>query len=81
MYKLDLALIPYNGWSATKPNQTKPSVPTTTGITVTSVSQNFFSLQANSRYLSIYLLSFIFPLSSAGTEKSTIKQVLFFLVN
>ena len=39
----------------------------------------FFNPLARTRYLAFFLLSFNFTLWSAGTEKSTIRQVLFLL--
>ena len=41
---------------------------------------HFFNSLARSRYLSFFSLSFNFTLWSAGTDKSTIMQVLFFLL-
>ena len=38
----------------------------------------FFNSRARSRYLSFFAFSFNFILWSAGTEKATIRQVLFF---
>ena len=63
----------------TKPLGIVPSAPITTGITVTFIF-HFFSSLARSRYLFLFLLSFIFTLWSAGTTKSTIRQVHFFLL-
>ena len=40
----------------------------------------FFHSLAKSRYLSLFSLSFSFTLCSAGTAKSTIRQILFFLL-
>ena len=40
---------------------------------------SFFDYQARSRYLSFFSLSFSFTVWSAGSEKSTILQVLFFV--
>ena len=51
----------------------------TIGITVTFIFHTFFfSSLARSRYFSHFSLSFSFTLWSAGTAKSTIRQVLFF---
>ena len=63
------------------PLMTVPSVPITIGITVTFKFHSFFSYLACSRYLSLSSLSFSFTQWSAGTAKSTIRQVLslFFL--
>ena len=52
----------------------------TIGITVTFMSRSFFSSLANSRYLSLFLLSFYFTAWSAGTAKSNDWQVLFFFL-
>ena len=50
----------------------------TTGITVNFMSQSFFfSSLARSRYLSLFLLSFSFTLSSDGTVNFTIRHVPF----
>ena len=43
-------------------------------------SWNNFNSQARSRYLSLFSLSFTSTLRSTGTAKSTIRQVLFFLL-
>ena len=59
---------------------TVPNVPITIGIIVTCVTPNFFNSLARSRYLSFYSHSFSFILCSAMTAKSTILQVLFFLL-
>ena len=50
-----------------KPLETVPSAPITNTITVTFSFQSFLSSQARSKYLSIFSLSFIFTLWSAGT--------------
>ena len=52
------------------PLVTVPGVPITNGITVTFMSS----------YLSFFSLSFSFSLWSAETAKSTIRQILFFLI-
>ena len=49
-------------------------------IIVTCISQSFFNSLARSKYLSFFSHSFSFILWSAETAKSTILQVLFFLV-
>ena len=54
------------------------NAPITIGIIVSSTV--FFNFQARSRYLSFFSHSFCFILWSAGTSKSTILQVLFFLL-
>ena len=53
--------------------------PITIGIDVTFIFHSFFSYQARSRYLSFFSLSSNFIQWSAGTAKSTILQILFFL--
>ena len=50
----------------------------TIGITVTLMFHSFLSSLARSRYLSLFSLSWFFNLHSAGTVKSTKRQVLFF---
>ena len=60
------------------PLVTVPNAPITIGIIVICMFHNFFSSLARSRYLSFFSHSFSFILWSAGTEKSTILQVLFF---
>ena len=57
-----------------------PNAPITIGIIVTCVFHSFFNSLAMSSYLSFFLHSFSFTLGSAGTSKSTILQVLFFLL-
>ena len=59
---------------------TVPRAPVTIGLTITFIFHSFFNSQAKSRYLSFFLLSFNFTLQSARTAKSTIWQVLFFLL-
>ena len=61
-----------------KPLGTVPSVPITISITVTFTFHRFLSSLLNSQYLSLFSLSLIFTLWSAGTPKSIIKQVLCF---
>ena len=55
-----------------------PSALTPTGYIVTCMFHRFFSSHAQSKYLSINLLSFIFTLWPAGTTKSTSLLVFFF---
>ena len=55
-----------------------PKAQITIGTIVTFMFHSFFNLLARSRYLSIFAHSFRFILLSAGTEKSTILQILFF---
>ena len=62
------------------PLVTVPNAPITIGIIVTSMFHSFFNFLARSRYLSFFSHSFSFILWSAGTAKSTILQVLFFLL-
>ena len=62
----------------TNPLVTVLSVLVTTGITVTFMFHSFFDFIARSRYLSLFSLSFNFPLWSARSAKYTIRQVLFF---
>ena len=59
---------------------TVPKAPVMIGITVTFMFHNFFDSLARSRHLSFFSLSFSFILWSAGAAKSTILQVLFFLL-
>ena len=56
---------------------TVPKVPITISIIVTFMFHSFFNSLA--RYLSLFSHSFSFILWSAGTAKSTIQLVLFFL--
>ena len=60
------------------PLLTVPCALTTIGITVTFMFQVFFSSLARSKYLSFFSISFRFTLWSAGTAKSTKRQVPFF---
>ena len=62
------------------PLVTVPNAPITIGIIVTYMFHSFFNSLARSRYLSFFSHSFSFILWSAGTAKSTILQVLFFLL-
>ena len=61
---------------STRPPTTKSSSP----FSKHACSTVFFNSLARSRYLSFFLHSFSFILWSAGTAKSTILQVLFFLL-
>ena len=56
------------------------NAPITIDIIVTCMFHSFFNSLARLRYLSFFSLSFSFILWSAGTAKSTILQVLFFLL-
>ena len=62
------------------PLVTMPNTPITIGIIVTFMFHSFFISLARSRYLSFFSLSFRFILWSAGTAKSTILQILVFLL-
>ena len=64
----------------TNPLVTVPRAPITIGITVTLMFHSFFNFLARSKYL-FFSISFSFTLWSAETEKATIRQVLFFLLN
>ena len=57
-----------------------PNAPITIGTIVTFMFHSFFDSLARSRYLSFFSLSFRFILWSAGTAKSTILQILLFLL-
>ena len=61
------------------PLVTVPKAPITIGIIVTFKFHTFFNFLARSRYLSCFYFSFSFVLWSAGTAKSTVLQVLFFV--
>ena len=58
---------------------TVPKTPITIGIIVTFMFHSFFNSLTRSRYVSLFSHSFSFILWSAGTIKSTILQILFFL--
>ena len=62
------------------PFDTVPNAPITIGLIVTSMFHSFFNSLPRSRYLSFFSHSTSFILWSDGTEKSTILQVLFFLL-
>ena len=67
--------------ACTSPLVTVPSAPVTICIIITFMFHSFFfSSLARSRYLSLFSLSFSFTLWSARMAKSTIQQVLFFLL-
>ena len=57
-----------------------PKAPITIGTIVTFMFHSFFNYLARSRYLSFFSLSFRFILWSSETAKSTILQILFFLL-
>ena len=58
---------------------TAPSAPIKIGITVTFILHFFFCYLARLMYILIFSLSFSFTLCSAGTVKSTIHLVFFFV--
>ena len=66
------------------PLVTVPRAPITIGITISFMWHSlfcfFFDSLARSKHLSFFLLSFNFTHWFAGREKSTIQQVLFFLL-
>ena len=57
-----------------------PNAPITIGTIHIFMFHSFFNSLARSRYLSFFSLSFRFILWSVGTAKSTIFQILFFLL-
>ena len=57
-----------------------PKAPITIGTIVTLMFHSFFNSLRRSKYLSFFSHSFSFILWSAGTAKSTILQILFFLL-
>ena len=63
------------------PLVTVPKAPITIGIIVTFMFHSFFNSLARSRYLSFFSYSFSVILWSAGTAKSTILQIVFFVVD
>ena len=62
------------------PLVTVPNALITSGIIFTCMFHRFFNSLARSRYLSFFSHSFSFILWSAGTVKSLILQVIFFLL-
>ena len=62
------------------PLVTVTKAPITIGIIVTFMFHSFYNSLARSRYLSLFSHSFSFILWSAGTTKSTILQIFFFLL-
>ena len=58
-----------------------PNAAITIGTIVTFMFHGFFNSLARSRYLSFFSLSFRFILWSTGIAKSTILQILFFLIH
>ena len=63
-----------------KPFRTVPSAPTTIGITITRIFHRLFSSLARSRYLSLFLFSFILTLWPVGTAVSTRQQVIVIII-
>ena len=57
-----------------------PKAPITIGVIITFMFHSFFNSLARSRYSSFFSYSFSFIKWSAGTAKSTILQVLLFLL-
>ena len=57
-----------------------PKAPITIGTIITFMFHSFFNSLARSKYLSFFSHSFRFILWSAGTAKSTILHILFFLL-
>ena len=66
--------------SLSNPLVTVPNAPITIGIIVTCMFHSFFNSLARSRHLSFFSHYFSFILWSTRTAKSTILQVLFFLL-
>ena len=64
----------------TNPLVIVPKAPVTIGTIVTFMFHSFFNSLARSRYLSFFSHSFSFIRWSAGAAKSTILQILFFLL-
>ena len=62
------------------PLVTVPKAPITTGTTVTLMLHSSLNYPARSRYPFFFSLTFSFILCSTGTGKSTILQILFFLL-
>ena len=69
-----------SSWPFNNPLVTVPNAPITIGTNVTFMFHRFFISLAKSRYLSFFSLSFRFIQWSAGTAKSTILQILVFLL-
>ena len=68
-----------SSWPFNNPLVTVLKAPITIGIIVTFMFHSFFNSLARSRYLSLFSHSFSFILWSAGTAKSTILQIFFFV--
>ena len=73
-----LILLPIS--TSCSPLGTIPSEPITIGITVNLMFYSFLCSLSRSKYLDLFSLSLFFSLSSAGTAKSTIGQVFFFVL-
>ena len=73
-------LISKSSSSYINPLVTVPRAPITIGITVTFMFHSFFNSLVRSRYLSFFLFAFNFTLWSGRKSKSTILQVLVFLL-
>ena len=69
-----------SSWSFNNYLVTVPKAPITIGTIVTFMFYIFFNSLARSRYLSFFSHSFSFILWSAGTAKSTILQIFFYLL-
>ena len=69
-----------SSWPFKNPLVTVPKAAITIGIIVTYMFHSFFNSLARSRYLSFFSHSFSFILWTAGTAKSTILQIFFFLL-
>ena len=70
-----------SSWPFNNPLVIVPNAPITIGTIVTFMFHSFFNSLARLRYLSFFSLSFRFVLWSARTAKSTILQLLFFVVD
>ena len=58
-----------------------PKAPITIAIIISFMFYSFFNSLARSRYLSFFSYSFSFIMWSTGTAKSTILQILFFIID
>ena len=74
-------LISKSSFPCINPLVTFPSTPIRIGIPVVFIFHCFFSSLARSKHLSRFSLFFSFILWSAGTSKSTFRQVLSFVNN
>ena len=73
-------LISNSSSTLSKPLGSIPSTPTTISITVIFMFHSFFSSLVRFKYLSLFSFSYIFTLPSWWMAKSTIQQVLNFLL-